>query len=87
MANGSNLFSLQKHAAAAAAALTTPNVNKAAVEGENGPMDSNKLVVILGRNRVARFFFVQYTKTGKYLPNGPQNIPNGHNIPMHIKWP
>jgi hypothetical protein len=60
---------LQKHAAAAAA-LTTPNVNKAAVEGEYGPMDSNKLVVILGRNRVARFFFVRYTKTGKYIPNG-----------------
>jgi hypothetical protein len=37
-------------------------------------------------NRVARFFLVQNTKTGKTYTKLPQNIPNGHKIfPMAVK--
>jgi hypothetical protein len=50
-----------------------------------------------GRPRVARFFLVQQTKTGKYIPNDhkiyqratkytkfPQKRPNDHKIYQHL---
>jgi hypothetical protein len=52
------------------------------------PSNESFLMSTCQFTRVARFFLVQNTKTGKNAPNHPKNIPNGHKIfPMVMtKW-
>jgi hypothetical protein len=66
-------------------------------------LDKLKIIALESKTvgaRVARFFLVHYTKTGKYIPNhqkvyqitkkytkSPKSIPNGRKIsPIAIKY-
>jgi hypothetical protein len=52
----------------------------------------NLNILVHTRSRVARFFTVQHTKTGKKIPKWPQNVPTCQKIyllaaNMYTKWP